>query len=74
MKRQLPIRCRIPDGNVKDEIQWLEIRQADGGFYLLQYVDIEWPPKWDVYSDDLEGLLDDCVRIWNVQRDAWRDV
>lgn len=71
MMPRLPIRCRVPEDRVTNEIRWLEIEEGDGGYYLFQYVDINAPPRWDVFSDDLEGLLEDCMRIWGVDRTQW---
>jgi len=38
MKKQLPIRCKIRDDLIKNEITWIEIDEADGGYYMFQYL------------------------------------
>ncbi len=74
MKKKLPIRCKIKEDLVKDGITWLEIDESDGGYYLFQYVDIILPPKWDVFSDNIEDLLEDCRRIWKIGDNDWSSV
>ena len=69
MKKRFPIRCKIREELVKNDITWLEIDEADGGYYLFQYVDIKLPPKWDLFSDTIEDLLDDCMKICDIDDD-----
>ena len=71
MKKQLPIRCKIRDDLIKNEITWIEIDEADGGYYMFQYENINSPPKWDVFSDNIEDLLEDCNNIWGIGYDDW---
>jgi hypothetical protein len=72
MNHKLPIRSKIPNEHVDKGIKWIEIHEADGGFYLYQYTDINMPPKWDIFSDDFEELLEDCIRIWGINRTDWK--
>jgi len=57
-----------------NEIRWLEIHEADGGFYLYQLTDKALPPKWDTFFQSMEDLLDDCKRIWGISDDLWQPV
>jgi hypothetical protein len=70
----LPIRCQIPKECISNDILWLEIYEADGGFYLFQYVDIHLPPKWDVFADNIEDLLNDCKKLWKIDYFDWKSI
>jgi len=59
---------------MSNEIQWLEIHQADGGFYLFQSSGDGVPPKWDSFYETLDDLLADCKRIWSIHHNAWQSV
>jgi hypothetical protein len=71
---KLPVRCRISDEAVRDDIRWLQIEKADGGFYLFQYADLEKPPKWDSFCNSLEDILRDCERIWGIKDSSWIEI
>jgi hypothetical protein len=66
MKFKMPIRCRIPDTIIGNDISWLEIHEADGGYYIFQYTEIKQPPKYDSFTDDIEDLLSDCKESWGI--------
>ncbi len=70
----LPARARVADEYATSDIRWLEIHEADGGYFLFQYVDVRRPPKWDSFCDDLENLLSDCKEYWGVEAGAWKTV
>ena len=75
MKLTLPVRCHIRDEFVVNDIRALEIRAGDGGFYLLQYTNVDDEfAKWDGWDDDLDELLGDCRRLWGVEDSDWRSV
>ena len=74
MTLRLPVRCKIPEEHVTSDIRWLEIEEADGGYYLYQYIDIQLPPKWDSFDQCLQDVLDDCQRIWGIQKEAWEPI
>jgi hypothetical protein len=76
MKLKLPIRCQIPKAYRTKKISWLEIHEADGGFYLFQYVDIHLPPKWDTFTDtdDIDDILKDCKEIWKIDDSDWESI
>jgi hypothetical protein len=71
MIHKLPLQCSIPSSTMTNEIQWLEIHQADGGFYLYQSTEQHLPPKWDAFYQNLDDLFGDCKRIWGIQENAW---
>jgi len=74
MRHNLPIRARIADKYVANGINWLEIHDRDGGYYLFHFTDITLPPKWDTFTDNLEDLMLDCRKIWNIEDDQWAHI
>jgi hypothetical protein len=71
MTIELPARCKVPPHRVQKNITWLEIHRADGGYYLFQKPGKDAPPKWDSFTDDLDDLLSDCHRVWDVSEADW---
>ena len=66
------MKCKIPKERIRGNITWLEIEEADGGYYLYQYEDIDKPPKWDSFYVDIEELLEDCLKNWGIQESDWQ--
>ena len=62
-----------PSGRAKG-IAWLEIHQADGGYYLLQFADQKAPPKWDSFFAGVEDVLEECQRTWGIDPTAWQSI
>lgn len=71
MHDSLLYRCKILDNSVKNEIRWLGIEEADGEYYLLQFEDINYPPKWDAVYTNLDELFDDCEHTWDIKKEDW---
>ena len=64
--------CQIPLSHAKNEIQWLEIHEEDGGFYLYQLIDENSPLKWDTFYQNIDELLSDCLAVWGVSDNMWQ--
>lgn len=66
-----PLRSEIPFARVTKDIRWLEIHRAEEGFYLLQFVNRDLPPKWDSLYQSFQEVVEDCQTIWGVHEDMW---
>lgn len=74
MKLKFPVRAKIADQYVTRGITYLEIHQRDGGYYLFQFENLELPPKWDSFTDNIDELLHECKKTWGIEEHQWMKV
>lgn len=65
------LRVKIEPEKVEYGIRWLEIQEAEGGFYLFQHEDISSPCKWDSFYSSLDEVLEDCLHSWGIEHSDW---
>jgi len=75
MNYKFPIGCTIPFNRRRHGISWLEIHQADRGYYLLQFEDPQAASnKWDSFYPSIDDAMSDCKETWGIDRKDWKEV